>query len=159
VETTISTVAATCEGAIAVICVSEFTVKLLLATRPKKTLEAPVNPDPVIVTTVPPAVVPLEGLTALTAGALPAAKPKRSPETGFDVPLGPTTRTSNAPAVLGGKAAVMLVSEFTANDGEPVFPNNTCVAPVKPLPVIVSDPQGPVSVDTGLMDVMDGAPG
>ncbi len=55
------TVPAEWAGEVTVICVSEFTVKAgrLL---PKLTLVAPVNPEPVSVTTVPPPVGPPLGL-------------------------------------------------------------------------------------------------
>ena len=44
------------------IWVSETTVKLVAATVPKRTAVAPVKPEPVTVTTVPPSVVPEVGL-------------------------------------------------------------------------------------------------
>src|SRR5437899_1214881 len=57
-----------CAGLIAVICVSELTVKDAF-TEPKLTAAAPVKPVPVIVTLVPPAVGPLLGLTLVIVGA------------------------------------------------------------------------------------------
>jgi hypothetical protein len=48
--------------------VSELTVKLVDATDPKFTTVAPVNAVPVIVTLVPPPVVPELGLTPVTDG-------------------------------------------------------------------------------------------
>ena len=68
VVTVMWTVAAACEGAIAVICVAEVTLKLA-ATVPKETPVAPVKLVPVRVTEVPPAVVPLFGLIDETVGA------------------------------------------------------------------------------------------
>jgi hypothetical protein len=56
-------------GETAVIEVSEFTVKLVADNGPKRTLVAPVNPEPVMVTLVPPAVGPEVGLIEVTAGA------------------------------------------------------------------------------------------
>jgi hypothetical protein len=52
----------------AVIEVSELTVKLVAEMPPKVTALAPVNAVPVIVTDVPPAVLPLVGLTLVTDG-------------------------------------------------------------------------------------------
>jgi hypothetical protein len=49
-------------GDTAVIEVALLTVKLAAATGPKLTAVAPVNPVPVIVTEVPPPVVPLRPL-------------------------------------------------------------------------------------------------
>ena len=53
-------------GTVAVICVSEFTVKLVAATPPKVTFVACVRLTPVIVTTVPTG--PLGGLKVLSCG-------------------------------------------------------------------------------------------
>jgi hypothetical protein len=64
------TVPADAAGAVAVICVAESTVKLLAAPVPKLTAVAPFRFVPVIVTTEPPAVGPLFGLTADTVGAV-----------------------------------------------------------------------------------------
>ena len=55
-------------GETAVISVAETTVKLVAATVPKSTLVAPVKPVPVMVTVVPPAVVPEVGEIEVTAG-------------------------------------------------------------------------------------------
>ena len=72
VATVISTVAAACDGLVAVIDVLELTVKLTAATPPKKTPVAPVKPVPMIVTLVPPAVLPVLGETEVTVGAAAA---------------------------------------------------------------------------------------
>jgi hypothetical protein len=49
--------------------VLETTEKLVAGTPPKVTVVAPVKFVPVTVTTVPPAVLPVFGLTAVTVGA------------------------------------------------------------------------------------------
>ena len=61
-------------GLFAVIVVSLTTVRPVAAVVPKSTAVAPVKPVPVIVTGVPPAVVPLVGLRPVTAGAAAAVK-------------------------------------------------------------------------------------
>ena len=61
------TVPAAPAGSVAVRDVSLVTVKLAGAL-PKSTAVAPVNPVPVTVTDVPPAVGPADGLTPLTVG-------------------------------------------------------------------------------------------
>jgi hypothetical protein len=61
-------VAAAWAGETAVIVVAETTLKLVAGTDPKATLVAPVNPLPVIVTVVPPAVGPEAGEMAVMAG-------------------------------------------------------------------------------------------
>jgi hypothetical protein len=68
VVTVISTVPVTSGGDVAVIEVPEFTVKLLAATPPKLTAVAPVKLVPVMVTLVPPAVVPVLGEIPVTVG-------------------------------------------------------------------------------------------
>ena len=57
-------------GAVAVIEVDESIVKTagLAAVRRKSTPVAPVNPVPVMVTSVPPAAGPMAGLTPVTVG-------------------------------------------------------------------------------------------
>jgi hypothetical protein len=56
-------------GAVAVIEVAEFTVKVEAAVVPNFTVLAPVKLVPVMVTEVPPAVDPVLGLTLVTVGA------------------------------------------------------------------------------------------
>ena len=63
-----STVPAAWGGAVAVMAVSDPTVKLLAGTVPKKTAKAPVKALPVMATAVPPAEVPVFGVTSVTAG-------------------------------------------------------------------------------------------
>ena len=55
-------------GDLAVICVAELTVKLVAAVAPKVTAVAPVNPEPVIVTDVPPVVDPDVGAIEVKVG-------------------------------------------------------------------------------------------
>ncbi len=68
VVTRTSTVAAACAGVDAVIVVLFTAVKLAAADPPKLTADAPLNAEPVIVIDVPPAVVPDDGDTPVTAG-------------------------------------------------------------------------------------------
>ena len=56
-------------GDVAVICVAPLTVNELALAAPNFTAVAPVKLVPVMVTLVPPAVVPLFGLIAVTVGA------------------------------------------------------------------------------------------
>jgi hypothetical protein len=51
---------------------SEITSSDDPASPPKSTAVAPVNPDPVTLTTVPPEVVPASGLIAVTVGPVAA---------------------------------------------------------------------------------------
>jgi hypothetical protein len=59
----------TAAGDCALIELGPVTLKLVAGVEPKRTAVAPVKFVPVIVTAVPPAVEPDEGLTALTLGA------------------------------------------------------------------------------------------
>ena len=68
VVTVMSTAPSACGGAMAVIEVTEFTVNDDAAVPPNETAVAPVKFVPVIVTLVPPAVEPADGLTPLTFG-------------------------------------------------------------------------------------------
>jgi hypothetical protein len=75
VVTVMSTVPAVPAGLVALIWLAELTVKLEAALLPKSTAVAPLRLVPVMVTTVPPMLVPEVGLMPLTTGAgLPAAK-------------------------------------------------------------------------------------
>ena len=69
VITVMSTVPAERAGAVAVIWVAEFTVKLVALVAPNLTAVAPLKLAPEIVMDVPPAVDPLVGETEATVGA------------------------------------------------------------------------------------------
>jgi hypothetical protein len=69
VTTVTLTVPALSAGVVAVICVAELIVTLLAAVEPKATVAPEMNPVPVIVTDVLPAVDPVFGLTPETVGA------------------------------------------------------------------------------------------
>src|SRR5689334_22939890 len=68
VVTVTSTVPAGSAGATAVICVLELTVKLAAAVRPKNIAVAPVKLLPVMVTVVPPLLLPVSGVIEVTMG-------------------------------------------------------------------------------------------
>ena len=55
-------------GLVAVICVAELTVNEAAFVLPNFTAVAPVNPDPVIVTMVPPSIGPFFGEMSVTVG-------------------------------------------------------------------------------------------
>src|SRR5438309_1857012 len=56
-----------------------------------------------------------------------------------EVPLGKATVTSTVPAEWAGVTAVIRVSELTVNELAATPPKETVVAPVKLLPVMVTD--------------------
>ncbi len=69
VVTDTSTVPAAWAGETAVIWVPLFTVKLVAAPPPKATSVAPFRLVPVMITLLPPAVLPLAGVREVTVGA------------------------------------------------------------------------------------------
>ena len=118
-------------GTVAVIWVSEVTVNVAVVPL-NFTAVAPVKPLPVMVTEVPDG--PEVGVNEETAGAVPVTV---NEAVLVPVPAGVVTATGPvvAPA---GTVAVIWVSEVTVNVA--VVPLNfTAVAPVKPLPVMVTE--------------------
>jgi hypothetical protein len=69
VVTSTSTAPAACAGLVAVTWESVFTTKPAAAVAPKWTAVAPVNPQPVITTLVPPNKEPEVGAMPVTVGA------------------------------------------------------------------------------------------
>jgi hypothetical protein len=149
------TTAADCAGATAVICVSLLTVKLVAATAPKLTAVALVKLVPVIVTLVPPAVGPAVGLTLVTVGG--ATKVYLSGEPVALVPPEVVTVTSTVPAAPAGAVAVIWVALLTVKPVAAFAPKLTAVAPVNPVPLIVTLVPPAVGPDAGLTPVTEGA--
>ena len=141
-------------GLVATTWVSELTVKLLAASTPKSTAVAPVKPVPVIVTDVPPAKGPFVGLIPVTAGA--ATYLNWSADDGANAPSAVTTVTSTVP-VPTGLVATIWVSELTVKLLAASAPKSTAVAPVKPVPVIVTDVPPAKGPFVGLIPVTAGA--
>ena len=73
-----------------------------------------------------------------------------------DVPPGVVTVTSIVPELAAGEVAVIEVSDLTVNDVAEVDPNLTAVAPVKPVPVIVTEVPPASGPAVGLMLVTVG---
>ena len=114
----------------------ETTIRLEPAVAPNLTAVAPVNPVPVTVTKVLPAVGPLFGETVVTVGS--ATYVNLSPVTGVLVPPGVVTVTLTMPAAWAGDLTVILVLETTIRLEPAVAPNLTAVALVNPVPVTVT---------------------
>ena len=106
-----------------------------------------------MVTTVPAG--PDVGLTPDTAGA-GGGYVKLSAANVALVPPGPVTITSTVPDPAGA-VTVIWVSDTTVKLDAAVAPNDTPVAPVNPLPVIVTTV--PAAPEVGLKPVMVGAAG
>src|SRR5690606_27432118 len=92
VVTVTPTVAGTCTGLTAVICVALFTTKLAAGVVPKLTAVAPVKFVPVMTTEVPPDSGPLSGTSPVIVGTMPV-----EPAFGPTLALARPTRAS-APA-------------------------------------------------------------
>jgi hypothetical protein len=100
-------------GAVAVQVLTDAQLTPLAKALPNRNavVETPgAKPEPLIVTAVPPAFGPLDGLTLLTLGRpnlkLSAGEPAL-------VPPGPLTVTSTVPLAPGGETAVIDDVEFT----------------------------------------------
>ena len=154
VVTVTSTVPAAPAGAVAVIEVSELTVKPSAFAAPNFTAVAPKKPVPVIATDVPPAVGPAVGDIDVTVGA--ATYVYWSAAVLVDVPPAVVTLISTVP-VPAGAIAVIEVSELKLKPVASVAPNFTEVTPVKPLPAIVTDVPPAVGPAVGEIDVTVGA--
>jgi hypothetical protein len=155
VVTVTSTVPAAPAGEVAVMLVALTTVNEVAAVLPKLTAVASVNAVPVTVTTVPPAIGPPAGETTVTTGA--AMYVKWSAELVAEVPPGVVTVTSTVPAEPAGAVAVMLVALTTVNEVAAVLPKLTAVAPVNPLPVMVTAVPPASGPATGEIPVTTGA--
>jgi hypothetical protein len=133
-----STVPDAWAGATAVTVVDDTAEKLVAGEPPNVTPVTRLKLVPVMVTAMPPPVLPEVGLTAVTVGAAGAVKVNWSAVPVVDVPLGVVTVMSTVAADSAGEVAVIAESEVTVNDTAVVLPNFTAVAPVNPLPVIVT---------------------
>src|SRR6478735_5284050 len=136
--------------------VALLTVNVVAAVAPKSTAVAPVKPVPVIVTEVPPAVGPEFGLTLVTVGA--ATNVNWSLAEVALVPPVVVTVMSTVPAAWAGDVAVIDVALLTVNVVAAVAPKLTAVAPVNPVPVMVTDVPPAVGPELGLTLVTVGAP-
>ena len=121
-------------GVTAVMLVEETTFTLVAANPPTVTLLAPVKSVPVMVISVPPRVVPDDGLTPEIVGVDTTNVNALGK---LVVPLGVVTATSFAPALPAGVTAVMLVDETTFTLVAATPPTVTLLAPVKFVPVMV----------------------
>src|SRR4051794_17390515 len=155
VVTVMSTVPAACAGAVAVMLVALSTVNDAAGVTPNSTSMALLKPVPVIVTDVPPLLGPWAGLTLVTVGA--ATNVNWSFALVAEVPPTVVTVMSTVPAEWAGAVAVMLVALSTVNDAAAVAPKSTSVAPVKPVPVIVTDVPPVVGPAVGVTLVTVGA--
>ena len=140
-------------GEVAVMVLELLTVKLVAAVLPNFTAVAPVKPEPVMVADVPPAEGPEVGLTEETVGA--ATYVNRSAALAVLVPPGVVTLMSTVP-LPAGEVAVTEVELFSVKLVAAVLPNFTAVAPVKFLPVTVTEVPPASGPEVGLTAEMEG---
>jgi hypothetical protein len=142
-------------GVVAVMLVLLTTTTFVAAALPNVTVAPDAKFVPVIVTAVPPAVVPVFGLTLLTVGAttyvypfvrLPLCDPKL------------VTVTVTAPVLPVGVVAVMLVLLTTTTFVAAELPNVTAAPEAKFVPVIVTDVPPDVDPVFGLTLITVGVP-
>jgi hypothetical protein len=112
------------------------TVSLAGGFEPKSTAVAPLKPDPVIVTSVPPPSEPAAGLMPVTVGA--ATYENTAVGEAAEVPVDVVTVTPTIPTPAGLEAAI-VVGLKTLNVVAWFPPKLTAVAPAKPAPVIVTN--------------------
>ena len=95
-------------GLVTVICVAESAV-ILPGAPPKLTTVAPASPVPVIVTVLPPTVLPLAGDTPVTTGSVTGAEGRVRPMAAYV----PATATATAMA-----AAMVFLTALTCRSRE-----------------------------------------
>lgn len=125
--------------------VEEVTVNEDAGTLPNLTSVAPEKLVPVILTTV--LVPPLVGVNDVIVGAATYVNPAN-----VAVPPGVATLTS--PEAPAATTATIVVGETIVNDDAGIPPKLTLVAPIKPLPVIVTD--NPLPEVVGVNEVIVG---
>jgi hypothetical protein len=151
--TTVTSTAPVPAGDVAVIEVSEFTVNAVAATDPNLTEVAPVKPLPVTLTTVPPGAGPEFGETLETM----VAYVNLSAALVADVPAIVVTVMSTVPTDPAGDTAVICDALFTVNEVAAVVPNRTLLAPINPVPVMVTGVPPAVLPEDGEIEVTVGA--
>src|SRR3974390_2622330 len=114
--------------------VGDVNVKLVAVVAPNLTAVAPMRFAPVILTVVPPLVVPEVGVSAAMVG-VEAMKVNLSPVPDVAPPPAVVTESFTAPATWGLVLAWTMVGDVTVNDVAVVPPNLIAVAPKRLVPV------------------------
>src|SRR5690606_4882314 len=153
VVTSTSTIPATCGGVVAVIWVGLSTVKLVAGVPPKVSAVAPVRSVPMMVTEVPPAVLPVFGVTEGSGGG---GTSKAKPSARVSLPPGVVTSTSTKPAAWAGVVAVIWVGLSTVKLVAGVSPMVSAVAPVRSVPMMVTEVPPAVLPVFGVTEVSPG---
>ena len=152
VRTVTGTGPAACAGLMAWIDVADWTANVAGAP-PNDTDVAPVNPVPLIVTGVPPAVGPVFGVSVVTTGGRPVGRTylNRAFLVSSDRPALVTTRTRTVPGLARGGATTTILRLFLTRTLRPFFlPNRTFVTCTKFLPLILTTVPPVVGPEAGL---------
>jgi hypothetical protein len=126
------------------------TTNVEAATPPIVTEVAPVKFVPVMVTDVPPAVLPEAGVMDVTVGGGATNVKRPAPVNVLSVVV---TLTSTAPLAWAGVVAVIDVGVTTVKAAAGVPPNDTPETPEKPPPPIVTTVPPEVEPLDGVTDV------
>ena len=124
-------------GEVVVISVAETTVNDVARVDPNSTVLALVIPVPRTTTDVPPVSGPAVGVTEVTMGRTTYVNLSAA-EVG-DVPPGVVTVMFTVPTEPAGEATVICVPDTTVTVVPGFAPNNTDVAPLRFVPVTVTD--------------------
>ena len=129
---------------------AELTLTPVAAAPPKSTVDPEVNPDPVMVTVVPPVAGPDNGEIAVTTGTY-----ANCPATTGLPPVGVTV-TSTVPSPAGVLAVRMVPAELTLTPVATVPPKSTVDPEVNPEPEIVTEVPPLAGPDVGEREVIVG---
>jgi hypothetical protein len=149
----LSGVAALWGSVTAVMLVGLVTVKLAAVVVPNLTAVAPKRSVPVMVTDVPPLALPVGGVNDVMAGA---DATKVNPPGAVAVPPPVVRLTLTGPATWASVTADTWVGLVTVKLAAAVAPKSTAVAPMKPLPLMVTALPPLVEPEWGLTVVMVG---
>ena len=154
VTTTLTSPGVTVAGDTAVTCVDDTTTTSDAGSDPNFTDAPDTNPDPVIVTLVPPDVGPDTGDTDDTVGTGATYRNEPADTDPADV----VTTTATEPGVtVAGVRTVIDVDDTTDTDNPATPPNDTDAPEMNPDPVTVTNVSPADEPDTGNNDTTDGA--
>jgi hypothetical protein len=123
---------------------------------PNETLVVPVNPDPVRVTTVPPALEPEEGEIPVGLGRGVSYRNTVADPVELPVWAGLMTDMDMVPAGFGGEMMMSWLSLTMFSPVPLILPNDTLVAPENPDPVTVTTVPPALEPEEGSIRVSSG---
>lgn len=136
--TDIANVPAVPGGVMIVSRLSSITIRSVADFPPNRTSVAPENPDPVTVTTVPPAVEPDDGEIPVSSGRGKSYRNMTGGSCGLPTPAEFFTEIRADPGDDDGVVTVRWLSSMTFRSHAYILPNRTFSVPLNPEPVIVT---------------------